>query len=55
LDDLIRRTDRKLHASAEGLKNIQRFVQLRNPKLASINVADLIDDTLLRGMNQGRE
>jgi len=43
LDDLIRRTDRKLHASAEGLKNIQRFVQLRNPKLASINVADLID------------
>ena len=53
LDDLIRRTDRKLHASAEGLKNIQRFVQLRNPKLASINVADLIDDTLLRSMNQG--
>ncbi len=56
LEDLIRRTDRKPYPSAEGLKNIQRFMQLRNPKLANINVADLIDDTLLRGMDQaGRE
>ena len=53
LEDLIRRTDRKLYPSAEGLKNIQRFMQLRNPKLAAINAVDLIDDSLIRGMDQG--
>lgn len=52
LEDLIRRTDGKLYPSAEGLKNIQRFMQLRNPKLATVNVIDLIDDTLLRAMDQ---
>ena len=48
LEDFIRRTDRKPYPSAEGLKNIQRFMQSHNPKLAAINVAELIDDTLIR-------
>jgi NitT/TauT family transport system substrate-binding protein len=51
LEDFIRRTDRKPYPSAEGLKNIQRFMQSRNPKLASINLAELIDDTLIRTMD----
>jgi NitT/TauT family transport system substrate-binding protein len=52
LEDLIRRTDPKPYPSAEGLKNIQRFMQSRNPKLAAINVAELIDDTLIRTVDQ---
>jgi NitT/TauT family transport system substrate-binding protein len=56
LDDLIRRTDRKPYPSPEGLRNIQRFMQLRNPKLAAFNVAELIDDTFIRDMDgSGRE
>ena len=54
LDDLIRRTERKPYPSAEGLKNIQRFMQLRNPKLSTINVTELIDDSVLRAVDQGR-
>jgi NitT/TauT family transport system substrate-binding protein len=48
LEDLIRRTDRKPYPSPDGLRNIQRFMQLRNPKVAAVNVAELIDDTLIR-------
>jgi NitT/TauT family transport system substrate-binding protein len=51
LEDLIRRTDRKPYPSADGLKNVQRFMQSRNPKLAAINIAELIDDTLIRAID----
>jgi NitT/TauT family transport system substrate-binding protein len=53
LDDLIRRTDRKPYPSSDGLTNIQRFMQLRNPKVAAVNVAELIDDSLIREVDRG--
>ncbi len=32
-EDYVRRTDRKAVVSIDGLKNIQRFMKLRNPKI----------------------
>jgi hypothetical protein len=56
LDDLIRRTDSKPYPSLNGLTNIQRFMQLRNPKVAAVNVAELIDDSLIREVDRaGRD
>jgi len=52
-DDYVRRTDRKPFISVEGLKNIQRFMKLRNPKIAEVNLARLIDESLLRELDKG--
>jgi hypothetical protein len=39
---------RKPYVGIDGLKNIQRFMKLRNPKIAELNLEKLIDETLLR-------
>ena len=51
-DDYVRRTDLKPFISIEGLKNIQRFMKLRNPKIAEVNLARLIDESLLRELDK---
>ncbi|MBM4297829.1 MAG: ABC transporter substrate-binding protein [Deltaproteobacteria bacterium] len=44
--------DKKPFPSMAGLRNIQRLMQLRNPKLASIKVEDLVDDQILRRLDE---
>ena len=51
-EDYLRRTDRKAGISIEGLKNIQRFMKLRNPKIAEVNLERLIDESLLRELDR---
>jgi ABC-type nitrate/sulfonate/bicarbonate transport system substrate-binding protein len=51
-DDYVRRTERKAAISVEGLKNIQRFMKLRNPKIAEVNLERLIDENLLRELDK---
>ena len=52
LDDYVRRVDRKPYVSIEGLRNIQRFMKLRNPKIAEIKLERLIDDSILRELDK---
>jgi ABC-type nitrate/sulfonate/bicarbonate transport system substrate-binding protein len=51
-EDYVRRSDRNPSISVEGLKNIQRFMKLRNPKIAEVNLERLIDETLLRDLGK---
>jgi hypothetical protein len=44
--------DKKPYPSMDGLRNIQRLMKLRNPKLGNIKVEDLVDDQILRRLDQ---
>jgi ABC-type nitrate/sulfonate/bicarbonate transport system substrate-binding protein len=52
LDDYVRRVDRKPYVAIEGLRNIQRFMKLRNPKIAEVKLERLIDDSILRELDK---
>jgi len=47
-EDYVRRTDRKAFVIVDGLKNIQRFMKLRNPKIGEISLDRLVDESILR-------
>ena len=47
-DDYVHGVVRKPYVGIDGLKNIQRFMKLRNPKIAELNLEKLIDESLLR-------
>ena len=47
-EDYVRRTDRKAFIIVDGLKNIQRFMKLRNPKIGDISLDRLVDESILR-------
>jgi NitT/TauT family transport system substrate-binding protein len=51
--DAIKDFDPKPFPSIEGLKNMQRLLSMQNPRLADINVASLIDVTLMRKLEDG--
>lgn len=46
--DMLIGMDKKPFPSLEGMRNIQRLMKQRNPKLADINVENLVDDRILR-------
>ena len=50
--DLWKRMEKKPYPSVEGLRNIQRFMQARNPKVGQIKVQDLIDDSIMRELDR---
>ena len=49
--DLVSGLDRKLIPSIEGLRNIQRLLKTRNPKLESLKLEELIDDRIVRTLD----
>lgn len=51
-DDYVRRTDKKAFVMVDGLKNIQRFMKLRNPKIGDINLDRLVDESILRDLEK---
>lgn len=51
-DDYVRRTDKRAFISLDGVKNIQRFMKLRNPKIGDVNLERLIDESLLRELDK---
>lgn len=51
-EDYVRRTDRKAFVVLDGLKNIQRFMKLRNPKIGDINLDRLVDESILRDLEK---
>jgi NitT/TauT family transport system substrate-binding protein len=52
LDDYVSRVDRKPYVSMEGLRNIQRLMKLRNPKIAEVKLERLIDESILRELDK---
>ena len=47
-EDYVGGVVRKPYVGIDGLKNIQRFMKLRNPKIAELNLEKLIDESFLR-------
>jgi ABC-type nitrate/sulfonate/bicarbonate transport system substrate-binding protein len=43
--------DRKPYPSLEGMKNIQRLAQSREPRLANIRIENIVDDELMRRLD----
>jgi len=50
--DMLIGMDKKPFPSMDGLRNIQRLMKLRNPKMANIKVEDLVDDQILRRLDE---
>ena len=49
--DLVRGVDRKPFASLDGLRNAQRFLRSRNPKVGDVKAEDVIDNRLMRKLD----
>jgi len=47
-EDYVGGVVRKPYVGVEGLKNIQRFMKQRNPKIADLNLEKLIDESFMR-------
>jgi len=45
--------ERRPFPTADGLRNAQRLMKLRNPKIETVRVEDLIDDRILRRLDEG--
>jgi NitT/TauT family transport system substrate-binding protein len=45
--------ERRPFPTADGLRNAQRLMKLRNPKVESVRVEELIDDRILRRLDEG--
>ena len=50
--DMIAGIERKPYPSLDGLRNIQRLMKTRNPKMADTKVEDLIDSSFVRRLDQ---
>jgi len=50
--DLVRGVDRKPFASLEGLRNAQRLLRSRNPKVGEVKAEDVIDSRLMRKLDE---
>ncbi len=49
--DLVRGVDRKPFASLEGLRNAQRLLRSRNPKVGEVKAEDVIDSRSMRKLD----
>jgi ABC-type nitrate/sulfonate/bicarbonate transport system substrate-binding protein len=49
--DLVRGVDRKPFASLEGLRNAQRLLRTRNPKVSEVKAEDVIDSRLMKKLD----
>ena len=50
--DLLRGVDRKPLPSFEGMRNLQRLLKPRNPKIGDIKVEDVVDDRIMRKLDE---
>jgi len=50
--DLVRGVDRKPFASLDGLRNAQRFLRSRKPKIGDVKPEDVIDNRLMRKLDE---
>ena len=50
--DLLRGVDRKPLASLEGMRNLQRLLKLRNPKIGELKLEDVVDNRIMRKLDE---
>ena len=50
--DLVRNMARKPYPAVDGLRNVQRLTKAQNPRVAEINVDDLVDARMLRKLDE---
>ena len=50
--DMLRGVDRKPFASLEGMRNLQRLLIPRNPKIADVKVDDVVDNRIMRKLEE---
>jgi NitT/TauT family transport system substrate-binding protein len=50
--DMLRGIDRKPFASLEGMRNLQRLLKPRNPKIAEVKVDDVVDNRIMRRLDE---
>ena len=50
--DLVRNMARKPYPGVDGLKNVQRLTKLQNPRIADLNVEDLVDNRFIRRLDE---
>jgi ABC-type nitrate/sulfonate/bicarbonate transport system substrate-binding protein len=49
---VLKATDLKPYPSVEGMRNMQRFMKTQNPSIANVNVQSLIDDRLVKKLDE---
>jgi ABC-type nitrate/sulfonate/bicarbonate transport system substrate-binding protein len=50
--DMLLGLDSRPFPSSDGLRNIQRLMKSRNPRMADLKVEDLIDDSFMRKLEE---
>jgi len=50
--DMLRGVDRKPFASLEGMRNLQRLLRPRNPKIGELRVEDVVDNRIMRKLEE---
>ena len=50
--DLVRGVDRKPLASLEGMRNLQRLLKPRNPKIGELKIEDVVDNRIMRKLDE---
>ena len=50
--DLVRNMARKPYPAVDGLRNVQRFTKAQNPRIADVNVDELIDNRFIRKLDE---
>ena len=50
--DMLRGIDRKPLASLEGMRNLQRLLKPRNPKIGDLKVEEVVDNRILRKLDE---
>jgi NitT/TauT family transport system substrate-binding protein len=50
--DMLRGVDRKPLASIEGMRNLQRLLKPRNPKIGEVKVEDVVDNRIIRKLDE---
>lgn len=50
--DMLRGVDRKPMASLQGMRNLQRLLKPRNPKIGDLKVEDIVDNRIMRKLEE---
>jgi len=50
--DLLRGVDRKPFPSLEGLRNTQRLMKVRSPKVGEVKVEDVLDNRIMHKLDE---
>jgi hypothetical protein len=50
--DLLKGVDRKPFPSLDGLRNVQRMLKTRNPKIGEVKIEEVIDARIMRKLDE---